>query len=102
MTDIRVGRKVLFVGGTEAGNVRVIPESHGDVIRGGERGIEEYYHIWPIRLKGADDVMYLAYDADKHPMQMLLEMWREYSPVAQIKRNNPDVAPTYQKVGQQK
>ena len=27
------GRKVLFVGGPEAGNVRLIPESHGDIIK---------------------------------------------------------------------
>lgn len=83
--NIRVGRKVLFVGGTEAGNVRVIPDSHGDVIKG-SAGVEEYYKIWPIKMKGSTDEIFFAYAADQHPMKMLIDMWREYSPAAQIRR----------------
>jgi len=93
--NIRVGRKVLFVGGTEAGNVRMVPESHGDVVKASD---DEYYRIWPIKMKGSDAIMYFAYEAEGHPMQMLLEMWREYSPTAQIMRDNPNIAPTYQNV----
>ena len=94
--NIRVGRKVLFVGGTEAGNVRIIPDSHGDVIKGGGAH-EEYYKIWPIKMAGSTDEIFFAYDADQHPMKMLLDMWREYSPTAQIQRKATE-ATTYNKV----
>lgn len=93
--NIQVGRKVLFVGGPEAGNVRIIPESHGDRIKADEDFV---YRIWPVRMAGDSRTAYFAYAADQHPLQLYIDMWREYSPVAQIKRNNPDVAMTYQSV----
>lgn len=93
--NIQVGNKVLFVGGPEAGNVRVIPESHGEFIKA---EAEYVYRIWPIRMKGHQEAMYLAFAADQHPIQMFLEMWREYAPAAQIRRNAKE-ATTYQRVG---
>ena len=95
--NIAVGNKVLFVGGPEAGNVRIIPESHGDHIKADNDYI---YKIWPMRMAGDKKMTaYFAYAADQHPLNMYMDMWREYSPVAQIKRNNPDIANTYQRVG---
>lgn len=89
------GNKVLFIGGPEAGNVRIIPESVGDLVQ----GINDYiYKIWPIRMPGTKHVMYMAFAADQHAMQMFLEMWREYSPAAQIRRDATE-AITYQKAG---
>ena len=94
--NIQVGRKVLFIGGPEAGNVRVVPESHGDRIK--TEG-EYIYRIWPTAMKGSKDIAHFAYADDQHPMNMFMDMWREYSPVAQIKRNDPSIAQTYQKLG---
>jgi len=96
--NISVGRKVLFVGGPEAGNVRIIPESHGETIAADHDWI---YRIWPIRIPGSNEIAYFAYAADQHPLKLFIDMWREYSPVAQIKRNNPEVAQTYQTVKRQ-
>lgn len=94
--NIKVGRKVLFIGGPEAGNVRVIPESFGNVV---QSDADFIYSIWPVRLPGNTDTAYFAYASDQHPLQMFIDMWREYSPVAQIKRNDPSIAQTYQKLG---
>jgi hypothetical protein len=94
--NIHVGNRVLFVGGPEAGNIRVIPESHGNLIRGDDDWV---YRIWPVRMPGNKATAYFAYAADKHPLDMFLEMWREYSPAAQIKRGATE-AKTYQRVGQ--
>jgi len=91
---INVGNKILFVGGPEAGNVRIIPESHGDVVMADN---DYVYKIWPFSMKGHKATMYLACAADKHPMDMLLEMWREYAPAAQIRRKT-DVL-SYNKLG---
>ena len=93
--SIAVGNKVLFVGGPEAGNVRVIPESHGDLIMGDH---DFCYKIWPIRMQGASTSIYFAYAADQHPIQLFLDMWRDYSPAAQI-RGEMNVAQTYQQAG---
>ena len=93
--NVTVGNKVLFIGGPEAGNVRVIPESHGDVIMGDH---DFLYKIWPIKMQGTKNSIYFAYAADQHPLQMFLDMWRDYSPAAQI-RGDMDVATTYQKAG---
>lgn len=90
---IKVGRKVLFVGGPEMGNVRIVPESHGDTIGADHDWV---YRIWPIRIPGSTDIAYFAYDADRHPLNLFIEMWQEYSPVAQIKRGDPAIALTYQ------
>ena len=43
------GRKVLFVGGPEAGNVRLVPEADGDYVKADGDWI---YKIWPIAMKG--------------------------------------------------
>ena len=92
---INVGNKVLFVGGPEAGNVRIIPESHGNVIQADG---DYVYQIWPLKMPGDKRTAYFAYAADQHPLQMFLDMWRDYSPTAQIRRDNPDIALTYQSV----
>ncbi len=96
--NIQVGNKVLFVGGPEAGNVRVVPESHGDMLKADN---DYVYKIWPLRMAGNKKTAYFAYAADQHPLQMFMDMWREYSPVAQIKRNNPDIALAYQSIKRQ-
>lgn len=88
------GRKVLFIGGPEAGNVRMVPEAHGDHLKGEN---DWHYRIWPFQMQGSTDRIYFAYAADQHPMNMLIDLWREYAPVAQIKRNT-DVVPTYNRV----
>ena len=95
MSTINVGRKVLFVGGPEAGNVRIVPESTGDHVQGEGDYI---YRIWPMRITGNTETAYFAYAADQHPLNMYMDMWREYSPVAQIKRADPNIAQTYQQV----
>lgn len=92
--NIAVGNRVCFVGGPEAGNVRIIPESHGDHIRADE---DFLYRIWPMRVKGNAKTLYFAYRADMDPLQMYLEMWRDYSPAAQIKRGHETL--TYSKLG---
>ncbi len=93
--NIRNGNKVLFVGGPEAGNVRVIPESAGENVTGDGDYI---YRIYPISLPGNSAKAFFAYAADQHPLNMFIEMWREYSPAAQIRSSLPGVAQTYQKV----
>jgi len=96
--NIQVGNKVLFVGGPEAGNIRIVPDSHGDVIKGDG---DYLYRIWPIAMPGAKQKAFFAYAADQHPLQLFIDMWREYSPVAQIKRADPNIAMSYQSVKQQ-
>ena len=91
--NIVTGRNVLFVGGPEAGNVRVVPESFGDVLQG---EADFMYKVWPFNMTGHKATMYLACSADQHPMEMLLELWREYSPAAQIKTKTG--IETYQRV----
>lgn len=93
--NISVGRKVLFIGGPEAGNVRVVPESAGDHVQGESDYI---YRIWPMSVPGNKAVAYFAYAANENPLNMYMDMWREYSPVAQIRRADPNIAQTYQKV----
>jgi transposase-like protein len=41
---------------------------------------------------------YFACDAHQHPLDMFLEIWREYSPAAQIKRQAKEGL-TYSKLG---
>ena len=93
--NIRNGNKVLFVGGPEAGRVRIVPESVGDHLRGDG---DFLYRIWPFKMQGSKDELFFACSADQHPMQMLLELWREYSPAAQIKGEMGDTAMSYQTV----
>lgn len=92
--NVRSGRKVLFVGGPEAGNVRLIPEEHEYA-----KGEGDYlYRIWPVAMPGDKRKMFMAYRADAHPIEMFLEMWRDYSPAAQIKRDVADGQLTYNKL----
>ena len=93
--NIQNGRKVLFVGGPEAGNVRVVPESYGDHIKG---EADYMYRIWPIRIPGNNQTAFFGYAADQHPLQLFIDMWREYSPAAQIRRDTGVEAATYQKI----
>ena len=93
--QVELGNRVLFVGGPEAGNVRIVPESHGDIMKADGDWI---YRIWPMRVPGDKRTLYFAYDATRHPIDMYLEMWREYSPTAQITRGARE-ALTYNKVG---
>jgi len=88
------GNKVCFIGGPEAGRVRIIPESVGDHVQ-----CDDYvYRIWPMRMEGDNRIMYFAFDASQHPLQMYVQMWREYSVVAQIKTHDPTIAQTYNTV----
>ena len=91
--NTQVGRKVLFVGGPEAGNVRIVPESMGDVMKADG---DYLYKIWPFKMAGHSQTVHFAYAADQHPLNMLIEVWREYSPAAQIKREAG--IETYQKL----
>ena len=81
------GRKVAFVGGPEAGRARIIPESHGDLIKAGtgEGGGEYIYRIWPFQMAGHPKPIYFAFTANEHPLKLLFKMWEEYSIAAQIR-----------------
>lgn len=94
--NVNVGNKVCFIGGPEAGNVRVVPESHGEYLQtdGGY-----VYRIWPFKMKGDRRTVYFAYDAQEHPIKMLIDMWRDYSPTAQIKRDVDKGQLTYSTLG---
>lgn len=99
MTQINVGRKVLMIGGPDAGRIRIVPESAGDHLRGDDDWI---YKIWTMSFKGNKQPIHFAYDAEAAPGAFLVDMWREYSPAVQIKgdekylsyqtlkRNNPE------------
>jgi len=93
--NIQNGNNVCFIGGPEAGNVRVVPESFGNHIKGDG---DYLYRIWPFQIAGDKAVMYFAISADTHPIELLREMWREYSPAAQIKRDTGVEAATYQRI----
>lgn len=82
------------MGGPEAGNVRVVPDDDLGKIIQGDNGY--LYQLHPLRMKGASNTMWFAYAANQHPMQMFLDMWREYSPTAQIKRSHDTL--TYNKL----
>lgn len=86
------GNRVCFVGGPEAGRVRLIPESVGDHIKGEGDFI---YRIVKMQMPGYHGTAYFACSADQHPMDMFMEMWREYAPAAQIKSKTLDL--TYNK-----
>ena len=92
--NIQVGNKVLFVGGPEAGNCRVIPDSVGDHVQ--SEG-DFVYRIYPISLPGNSAKVFFAYAADQHPLQMFVDIWRDYSPAAQIRGKMPGVSMTYNK-----
>ena len=88
------GNQVLFVGGPEAGNVRLIPESYGELVK--SEG-DYIYRIHPFGHAAKKQVAYFAFAEGENPLNLLIMMWREYSPVAQIKRGT-DLVPTYQKL----
>lgn len=88
--NIQVGRRVLFVGGPEAGNVRMVPESHGDIVFGEDR--------YPYRIhsfRAGNDQLHIAYEQGSHILNAVVDMFREYAPAAQIKRESGIT--TYQK-----
>lgn len=87
------GNKVCFVGGPEAGNVRIIPESAGEYFQEGDW----IYRLIPFKLDDRSATMYFAFAANQHPLTLLRDMWREYSPAAQIKRGSE--IRTYQRAG---
>ncbi len=80
-----VGRKVAFVDGPNAGQVRVIPDADGEFVQSGDF----VYRIVPFRMKmsGYKDTptMWFAFDEQEHPIRLLFKMWEEYSIAAQIR-----------------
>lgn len=70
------------MGGPEAGNVRVIPESVGAKVTSGDY----VYRVIGLSFQGDRRVIWFAYDWNKAPSQLMLELWDEYSPTATIKR----------------
>ena len=93
--NIQVGRKVLFIGGPDAGNIRIVPESHGDMLQADH---DYVYRVWPVAMAGTKQKIFFAYAADQHPIKMFIDMWRDYSPTAQIRRGATE-AISYQRVG---
>ena len=82
VTSKQVGRTVAFIGGPNAGQARVVPDSAGDLVMG---DADYTYRIWPFRMPGNKAVLHFAYAADQHPLGMLNKMWEEYSISAQIR-----------------
>lgn len=78
--NIQVGRRVLFIGGPEAGNARMIPDSYGDVVKAEGDFV---YRIYPLR--NGKDVAYFACPDGYHILNALVDMFREYAPAMQIK-----------------
>jgi hypothetical protein len=91
--NIQVGRRVLFVGGPDAGVARKIPESYGDVVKHPDG--EFVYRIHAFRV--GNDVLHIAYENGNHILNAIVEMFREYSPTAQIKRETGQTL-TYQHI----
>ena len=77
----RVGRNVAFIGGPDAGQVRIIPEDIGQVASG-----DWIYHIHPIQFHGTAKPLWFAYNADVHPAQMIVDLWESYSTTESLKR----------------
>ena len=82
---VKIGRKVAFVGGPLAGDVRTIPDTAGEIIKA-EEGNDYHYRIFPIQFSHTTEPYWYAYDAQKDPSGFLVEMWNEYCPSAKIKR----------------
>ena len=81
----RVGRNVAFIGGPDAGRVRIIPEDVASLSCG-----DWIYHIHPIRFQGVQDPLWFAYNAEVHPMQLIIDMWESYSQTENLKRRVED------------
>lgn len=80
-----VGRKVAFVGGPLAGDVRVIPESAGEFLKAADDS-DYHYRLFPLQFSNNSHVFWFAFDAQKDPSGFLIDMWNEYCPSAKIKR----------------
>ena len=79
--NITTGRRVLFVGGPDAGVARKIPESYGDYVKHSDG--EYVYKIHSFRV--GKDELHIAFRAGDHILNAIVEMFREYSPAAQIR-----------------
>lgn len=85
---VNIGRRVAFVGGPLAGDVRTIPESVGEILKA-EEGSDYFYRIFPVQFATSTGVaapVWFAYDSQKDPSGFLADMWNEYCPSAKIKR----------------
>lgn len=82
---VNIGRKVAFVGGPLAGDVRNIPETTGELLKA-EEGSDYMYRVFPVQFSHNAQPFWYAYDAQKDPSGFLVEMWNEYCPSAKIKR----------------
>ncbi len=82
---VTIGRKVAFVGGPLAGDVRRIPESVGELLKA-EDGSDYFYRIFPVQFSHNAHPYWFAFDAQKDPSGFLIAMWDEYCPSAKIKR----------------
>lgn len=91
--SIVTGRRVLFVGGPDAGVARKIPESYGNFVKHPDG--EYVYQIHAFRV--GKDELYVAYRQGDHILNAIVEMFREYSPTAQIKRETGQTL-TYQHI----
>jgi hypothetical protein len=76
------GRKILFVGGPEAGNVRLVPEGN-DRLRSDDGYM---YAVHGIAMPGDQRVIFIAFEEGRSPIEAIVDIWREYSETAQIKR----------------
>lgn len=92
--NIQVGRRVLFVGGPDAGVVRNVPESYGDYVKHPDG--EFVYKIHSFRV--GKDQLFIGFQQGDHILNAIVEMFREYSPAAQIRRETG--TQTYQSIAQ--
>lgn len=83
--NVNVGRKVSFVGGPLAGDVRIIPDSVGEFIKAADDS-DYHYRMFPLQFSHNTQAFWFAYDAQKDPSGFLVEMWDEYCPSAKVKR----------------
>jgi hypothetical protein len=89
-----VGRKVAFVGGPEAGNVRTVPEDVAVLSSG-----DWEYAITGLSFVGDSRKLWFAFDRYRSPADLILELWDEYCPAAMIKR---DATPSSIRLKQQR
>ena len=82
---VKIGRKVAFVGGPLAGDVRSIPETAGEIIKAADDS-DYHYRLFPVQFSNNRQPYWFAYHAEKDPSGFLVEMWDEYCPSAKIKR----------------
>lgn len=92
----QVGRKVLMVGGPDAGRIRVVPESAGEYLMGQEDWV---YRIFVLRFPDSKEPIHFAYAANEPIGKLFIDLWREYSPAIQIKGDEKFLS--YQKLRRQ-